>query len=76
MRWASCGSAISWAGGRDMQEVIVFAEGQTEERFIKQVVAPSLGSQILLFQRRKRLGQRTPQGRFSQRRAGCSPQAA
>lgn len=32
-----------------MREVIVFAEGTTEERFIKQVVAPALhGLQIYL----------------------------
>jgi hypothetical protein len=33
---------MSWAGDRDVVEVIVFAEGQTEERFIKLVVAPAL----------------------------------
>ena len=42
MPWARFGSETSSAEGHDMVEVIVFAEGQTEEKFIKQVVAPAL----------------------------------
>jgi hypothetical protein len=41
-RWANCGKAMYWAEDRSMVEVIVFAEGQTEEQFIKRVIAPVL----------------------------------
>ncbi|POZ54050.1 DUF4276 family protein [Methylovulum psychrotolerans] len=33
---------MSWVGGLKMVEVIVFAEGQSEEAFIKHIVAPTL----------------------------------
>ena len=38
--WASCGNAISSAADPDMIEIIVVCEGQTEEKFVKTVVAP------------------------------------
>lgn len=42
MQWVKSGSAISLVEDLDMVEVIVFAEGVTEEKFIKQIVAPAL----------------------------------
>lgn len=35
---------MCWVGVRNMTEIIVFAEGPTEEQFIKRVIAPSLRS--------------------------------
>ena len=40
MPWASCGNATCLAGDREVLEVIIFAEGLTEEQFIKRVIAP------------------------------------